>query len=96
MTLCTNLSVIPLDHGEYGEVFSFGQNRIQTALNWEYLGGTLLEYHYEKQRLLLHDFPDLTDFDFITFTLLGLTEEMRKCCKNVSKKLIQKKIYVKL
>lgn len=60
---------------------AFGQNRVSQAsiaLNWEYRGGPMLEYYYEKQRLLQLAFPDMNDYNFITLVLIGLPDELQK------------------
>ena len=50
----------------------------QTALGWEYRSGPLLDYYYEKQRLIHLAFLDANEYNFITFVLLGVPDEMRK------------------
>lgn len=60
---------------------SFGQNRVQLATNankWEYRGGPLMEYFYEKQRLLQMAYPDIGEHAFITMVILGLPEDMQR------------------
>lgn len=59
---------------------SFGQNRIQsatTALSWEYRGGNLMDFFFEKQRLLNIALPGLNDDNFITLVLKALPEDMQ-------------------
>lgn len=59
---------------------AFGQNRIQLATqanNWQYRSGSLLEYYYEKQRLLQLAFRNLTDYDFITMVMMGLPDDFQ-------------------
>src|ERR1700733_676125 len=59
---------------------AFFTNKIQSAtraLRYEYRHGTLLEYYYEKERLLNMAFSDLEEKSFITHVLLGLPSHLQ-------------------
>ena len=59
---------------------AFFTNKIQSAtraLRYEYRHGTLLEYYYEKERLLNMAFSDLGEKSFITHVLLGLPSHLQ-------------------
>lgn len=59
---------------------SFGQNRIAAAIaadRWEYRGGSLMDYYYEKQRLIQIAYPSIDDNSFITRIMMGLPEQMQ-------------------
>ncbi|RWS04879.1 gag-pol fusion protein-like protein, partial [Dinothrombium tinctorium] len=71
------------DWEEWKESFliSFSQNRFQMAfkaLNWQYRGGPLMDFYYEKQRLLQMAFENLNDFNFINLIALGLPSDMQQ------------------
>ena len=54
---------------------AFCQNRVQTAskaLHWEYRSGSIMDYFYEKERLLKIAFHDMGNDSFISLVLLGL------------------------
>ena len=59
---------------------AFCQNRIQTAnraLKWEYRAGSIMEYFYEKERVLKIAFPDIGPETFISLVLHGLPVELQ-------------------
>ena len=59
---------------------AFSQNRIQTAskaLSWKYQSGPVMDYFYEKQRLLNIGFPDMGPQSFISSVLLGLPPQLQ-------------------
>ena len=59
---------------------SFSQNRIQLlnkAMKFEYRAGSLLEYFYEKQRLINLAFQDIQEYNFISIVILGLPSQMQ-------------------
>lgn len=61
-------------------ISSFGQNRISAAISadkWEYRGGELLDYYFEKQRLIQIGYPSLDEFNFVTKVIAGLPEAMQ-------------------
>ena len=67
---------------EWRESFvqAFSLNRVaaaQVALQFHYKGGKLLEYFYEKDRLLKLAFSELETDAFITLVLLGLPVHMQ-------------------
>jgi len=62
---------------EWKESFlaAFTQNRLQAAnkaIRYEYRGGSLMDYYYEKERLLKLAFPDLGQHSFVSHVMLGL------------------------
>lgn len=66
---------------------AFGQNRIILASNankWEYRGGPIMDYYYEKQRLLQLAYPELNEYNFITLMILGLPEDLQMILTNQS------------
>ena len=59
---------------------AFSQNRIQAAskaLSWKYQSGPVMDYFYEKQRLLNIGFPDMGPQSFINSVLLGLPPQLQ-------------------
>ena len=59
---------------------AFSLNRIeaaQAALHWSYRGGKLLDYYYEKERLLKLAFSELPVDVFVTHVMLGLPAHMQ-------------------
>lgn len=59
---------------------SFGQNHIELSIaadTWEYRGGPILEYYFEKQRRLSLAYPDIGDYTFITMVMRGLPPDMQ-------------------
>ena len=59
---------------------AFAQNRVQTAtraLNWKYHNGNVMEYFYEKERLLKIAFPDIGIETFISLVLCGLPQNLQ-------------------
>lgn len=72
----------PDDYDDWKESLTnaFKQNRIQlawNALHFEYRGGQLLDYYFEKQRLLNMAFPKMDDYSFISLVLMGLPRDMQ-------------------
>ena len=68
---------------------AFGQNRVQLAIQanqWEYIGGPLMDFYYEKQRLIQLAYPSLDDCNFITIFMLGLPREMQSQLLNLQLK----------
>jgi len=68
-------------------VSAFAHNRIQFALKafkFEYRSGELLEFYYEKQRLLNIAFPHLDDFNFITMKVCALPESLQNTVQTMS------------
>lgn len=56
-------------------VSAFTQNRIEScrkALNWEYRSGPIMNYYYEKERLLQIAFPHLDEDTLVTLVIFGL------------------------
>ena len=72
-------------------VAAFTQNRIDScrkALNWEYRTGSVMNYFYEKERLLQLAFPHLHEDTFVTLVIYGLPSYMHAqvmACKPSSK-----------
>ena len=59
---------------------AFTQNRVQTAnkaLNWQYRSGPIMEYFWEKERLLKIAFPDIQSDTFISLMLCGLPTHLQ-------------------
>ena len=59
---------------------AFTQNRIQTAqkaLNWQYRSGPIMEYFWEKERLLKIAFPDIQHETFTSLMLCGLPSQLQ-------------------
>jgi len=59
---------------------AFTQNKIQAAqraIRYEYRGGSLMDFYYEKERLLKLAFPDLGQNSFITHVMLGLPSQLQ-------------------
>ena len=60
---------------------AFSLNRVaaaQAALQFQYRSGKLLDYFYEKERLLKLAFNDLSSDSFITLVLVGLPSHMQE------------------
>ena len=60
-------------------VTAFSQNRIDScrrALHWEYRSGSVMNYFYEKERLLQLAFPHLHEDTFVTLVIFGLPSYM--------------------
>jgi len=58
---------------------AFSQNKIyaaQQAIRYEYQEGSLMDFYYEKERLLKLAFPDLGQSSFITLVMLGLPSHL--------------------
>ena len=59
---------------------AFTQNRIQTAqktLNWQYRSGPIMDYFWEKERLLKIAFPDIQHETFTSLMLCGLPSQLQ-------------------
>lgn len=57
---------------------AFGQNKVQLsqrAWSYKYLYGDLLDFYFEKQRLIDIAFPRLSDENFITMMICGLLDQ---------------------
>ena len=59
---------------------AFAQNRVQTAhraLKWEYRNGSIMDFFYEKERLLKIAFPDMGMETFISLVIYGLPADLQ-------------------
>ena len=59
---------------------AFSQNRVQSAtraLKYEYRFGPLMDYFFEKERLLQIAFSELGEHPFITLVILGLPAQLQ-------------------
>jgi len=70
----------PWDQWEESFFKAFSQNRIQAgfkATKFFYSTGSLMEYYYEKERLMKLAFSSMDETTFITFVLMGLPQSLQ-------------------
>ena len=61
-------------------LLEFGEDPLQAginAYNYKYRGGSLLDYYYEKQRLINIGWPNLDNQNFIKMVMIGLPEDIQ-------------------